>query len=184
VVQCILYNTSYQADFSFINGEQTVAITKAETPYNTVIPYNFLEWDSNNAIFSNYFANGNIIPNSWNTTIVQALSYQAVMESLGRVLVSLVYNSWPAGAIAYNSTSVMSTVLTEAQELAWLESWPFPSSFTGPSTFKQLSDQNPGRYWNGVDTVDSTQSTMPFKELLENLFLNIVISLMGSELLQ
>ena len=184
VVQCVLYNTSYQASFSFINGEQTVDITKAETPYNIVIPYSTLEWDGNNAIFSNYLPNGTIIPNSWNSTIVQTLSYQAVMESLGQVLVGLVYNSWPTGAIVYNSTSVMSTVLSESEQLAWLDSYPFPGDVTGPATFKQLSDQNPGRYWNGIDTMGSTQSTMPFKGLLESLFQNIVIGLMSSKLLQ
>lgn len=69
VVQCVLYNTSYQASFTLINGEQTVDITKAETPYNIVIPYSALEWDRNNAIFSNYFTNGTIIPNSWNNPL-------------------------------------------------------------------------------------------------------------------
>ena len=106
------------------------------------------------------------------------------MESLGQVLVGLVYNSWPTGAIVYNSTSVMSTVLSESEELVWLDSYPFSSSVTGPETFKQLSDQNPGRHWNGVDTMGSTQSTIPFKELLENFFQDIVIGFMSFKLLQ
>jgi hypothetical protein len=183
LVQCVLYNTSYQASFSFINGEQTVDITQAETPYNILRPYSYLEIDSHDTIFSNYSANGTIIPNSWNTAKVQTLSYQAIMGSLGQVLVGTIYNSWPTGAIVSKSTSVMSTVLSEAEELAWLDSYPGWSN-RALATFKQLSDQYPGQYWNGADVVNDTQSTMPFKELLESLFRNIVIGLMSSKLLQ
>jgi hypothetical protein len=103
---------------------------------------------------------------------------------MGQVLVGTIYNSWPSGAVVSNSTSVMSTVLGKAEELAWLDSYPGWSALTGPVTFKQLSDKYPGQYWNGVDVVDDTQSTMPFKEALESLFQNIVIGLMSSKLLQ
>jgi hypothetical protein len=78
------------------------------------------------------------------------------MEPLGQLLVDLVYNSWSTSAIVYNSTSVILIVLSESEELAWLDSYPFSSNVTSPETFKQLSDQNPGRYWNGVDTMVST----------------------------
>lgn len=183
VIQCVLYNTLYQASFSFINGEQTVNITQAETPYNMVKPYFTLAGDQDYAIFSNYSTNGTVIPNSWNTTKAQTLSYQAVMDSLGHVLVGTIYNSWPDGALVSSNTSVMSTVLGEAEELAWLDS--YPGYFRGqPMTFQQLCDQSPGQYWNGVDTVNNTQSTIPFKELLESLFQNITIGLMTSKLLQ
>ncbi|KAE9368893.1 hypothetical protein N431DRAFT_382690 [Stipitochalara longipes BDJ] len=183
VVQCTLCNTSYQASFSFINGEQTVNVTQAETLYNMVKPYSTLAGDEDYAIFSNYSANGTVIPNSWNTTKAQTLSYQAVMDSLGHILVGTIYNSWPDGALVSNSTSVMSTILGEAEELTWLDS--YPGYFRGlPMTFQQLSDQSPGQYWNGVDSVNDTQSTIPFKELLESLFQNITIGLMTSKLLQ
>jgi len=41
-----------------------------------------------------------------------------------------------------------------------------------------------GLDWNGIDVVDDTPPTMPFKQALESLFQNITIGFMSSKLLQ
>jgi hypothetical protein len=41
-----------------------------------------------------------------------------------------------------------------------------------------------GYYWNGIDVVDDTPPTIPFRQALESLFQNITIGLMSSKLLQ
>lgn len=181
VVQCELYNTSYQASFSFINGGQTINVTRGETPYNPVAPVYGLDSSASGPL-DIYYANGSVIPNAYNTTEVQTLSYQAVMDSLGKILVGTISNSRDSlGAIVASNTSVMSTVLGDTKELAFLNNYPQLSS--AASTLQQIVAID-NTSWNGVDTVDDTQSVMSLKEALEDLFQNITIGLMSSKLLQ
>jgi hypothetical protein len=181
VIQCVLYNASYKAAISFLNGQQTINVTVDPTPYNSVIPFTDL-WGGGDADglspFATYTypANGTPIFKSWNTTRLQALSYKSIMDSFSRIVVGTIYtDAYESATVLTNETSVLSTVLSETNELARLNNQE--------GTFQQFSQQYPGELWNGVDSVDISP-TMPLKDALESLFQNITIGLMSSKLLQ
>ena len=181
LTQCELYNTSYHVSFSFINGEQTTNITLDPKPYNPVNTV-FSVGTYNDGPLANYTPGGVLIPNSWHTTTVQTLSYQAVMDSFGQALVGTIYNNLNA-PLAANETSVMSTVLGDTTELAWLNN--FSPAFNGRyNTLQEAIALHPGYYWNGTDVVEDTTPTIPFRDALEDLFQNITINLMSAKLLQ
>jgi hypothetical protein len=76
---------------------------------------------------------------AYNTAEVQRLSYQAVMDSFGSVVVGAIWNSRASsGGIITNGTSVMSTVLGETKELAWLNDYPHCLSLVRLRSSKQL----------------------------------------------
>jgi hypothetical protein len=161
VIQCELYNSSYYAFFSFIDGEQNINITLDETPHNSVPTTQFLYGDSTEDETAIYNANGTVI--AYNTAEVQKLSYQAVMGSFGSVVVGAIWNSKDSsGGIITNGTSVMSTVLGEAEELAWLNSYP-PLFESSASTFQQTIALDPsGRRYLGENSVFLSGQSLDF----------------------
>jgi hypothetical protein len=97
-------------------------------------------------------------------------------------LVGTIYNNLNA-PLAANETSVMSTVLGDTTELAWLNN--FSPAFNGRyNTLQEAIALHPGYYWNGTDVVEDTTPTIPFRDALEDLFQNITINLMSAKLLQ
>jgi hypothetical protein len=177
VLQCVLYNSSYKVDFSFLNGQQTINVTVDPTPYNPFIIYtNYM--GATDSPFTNYTAsaNGTSIVDFWNTAAVRAVSYKSIMDSFSRIVVGTIYNSaFTPGLVYTNETSILSTVLSETRELAGLTNQN--------NTLQSQSQQSPGVYWNGVDSVENSP-TIPLKDALESIFQNITIGLMSSQLLQ
>lgn len=184
VIQCELHNSSYHASFSFINGEQTVDVTMDKAPLNSVLPIFVLDMTSAYGPLANY-SNDKPIPVAYKTAEVETLSYQAVMASFGSVVVGTLWNSQGSnGGILANGTSVMSTVLGEAEELGWMNDYP-PKNGDFIATLQQaIASEDLGQMWNGLDVADDVQSAIPFKVALESLFQNITIGLMSSKLLQ
>jgi hypothetical protein len=118
-IQCGLYNVSYHASFSFIQGQQTISITQDDTPYNSVTTISVLTGPDETAI---YGTNGNVI--AYKPAIVQSLAYQAVMDFFGKVIVGTISNSMDSyGGLITKDTSMMSTILSDTQELAWLNKY-------------------------------------------------------------
>jgi hypothetical protein len=67
------------------------------------------------------------------------------MDSFGKVIVGTISNSMTTnGGLITNETSVMSTVLGETQELAWLNDFP-PYDKNNPTTFQQSIAGGGGR---------------------------------------
>jgi hypothetical protein len=182
VIQCELHNSSYHASFSFRNGEQAINVTVDKKPYNPVSPIYVLDHTSPWGPLANY---SNSKPIAYKTADVETLSYQSVMGSFGSVVVGTLWNSQASfGGVHANGTSVMSTVLGEAEELAWLNDYP-PKDLNFLGNLQQaIASETPGQIWNGVDVVDNFQSALPLKVALESLFQNITIGLMSSKLLQ
>jgi hypothetical protein len=146
-IQCGLQNVSYHASFSLMNGEQTISITQGDTPYNSVAAIDTLspelpEWTA--TIDTN--DNDNVI--GYSPAIVQNLAYQAVMDSFGKIIVGTISNSMASdGGLITNDTSVMSTILGDTQELAWLNNFP-PTL-----TLQQEVTIGKGRCWGDASFV-------------------------------
>lgn len=182
VLQCQLYNASYHVSFLYKNGDQIIDITVDENPYNSVTPILDLDMTYAEGPLASY-KNGSVT--EYNTTEVKTLSYQSVMDSFGQIVVGTIWNSVNTlGSAVASNASVMSTVLGEAEELAWLNGYP-PKQPDLVSTLQQaIAAERPGQMWNGLDIVDDFQSATPFKVALETLFQNITVGLMSSKLLQ
>lgn len=184
VVQCALFNTSYQASFEFTNGLQVISVNRNENFHNAVVPIQVLNPLAVDPPLSEVFPNGTAIQNTYNLTEVQTLAYQSVMDALGQILVGLISISEDDGAPLVDSTSVMSTVLSDTSELHSLASYPSTGTVTS-STLQQFVALDPSLY-NGLSISKPAFSpdTIHLDQALESLFENITIGLMSSALLQ
>ncbi len=82
VVECILRNASYAANFTFVDGVQSVQIERQQV-YNDVHYINAVA----GAIFLNAsYPNGTVIPGEFNTPMVANFAYEAVMNMFNSLL--------------------------------------------------------------------------------------------------
>jgi hypothetical protein len=180
----MLYNSSYHVNFSYVDGAQTINITLDESPYNPVTSISNLNSTYPWGPLADYTPNGTVI--SYKPAYVENLAYQSVMGAFGQIVVGTIWNSddtW--GLPVSSSTSVMSTVLGETKELAWLNNYPEKVAYLDATLQQTISDPTEGKeMWNGVDVVDDLESGTPLKDALEALFQNITVGLMSSRLLQ
>jgi hypothetical protein len=101
-IECGMYNSSYSANWTFQNGQQSVTIQN-QTQLNGV-PFNLTGIDDS--------GDGN----DGGPTSAAAVSYASLMDSFGRLLVgTLSFSHY--GPITPYLTQITSTVLMETQEL-------------------------------------------------------------------
>lgn len=178
VIQCRLYNTSYDVSFSVVNGQQTIDVVRNENMHNLIYPLGYL--NTSGALGLGLEPNSSGYATTWNFTEVQSLAYQAVMDSFGKLPVGTIWNSMDSlGSLITTNTSVMSTVLAHIPELAFLMKYGVSEGATLQGTASQTPD-----FWNGLDVVETTASNLTLRQATESLFQNITISLMTSSLLQ
>ena len=171
-LQCELWNTTYQASFSYVNGTQSIDLEfpfldEAE-PVNTLAGF-FLD-DEGCGQIDNSNSSCSI-----DTKTLQRLSYQAIMDALGQVLVGAVHlGDFYEKSTSTSYTSILSTALLDTPELAFLQAESsFPQADYGrfrqnaSSSIKSLYD------WNTQNSQESLETS------LERLFQNITISMMG-----
>ncbi|KAJ9300723.1 hypothetical protein DTO271G3_1887 [Paecilomyces variotii] len=119
ILQCSLYNTSYNTNFTYVNGAQTVTISLGgvlnSVPFVGEIFYN---WTDPNVTISSYVLSSR-----------ENFAYQSVMESFGRLLVGSIRNPPISDTDSISGvyqtappTSVMSTALSETPEFSFLNS--------------------------------------------------------------
>ncbi|RFU27250.1 hypothetical protein B7463_g9088, partial [Scytalidium lignicola] len=188
IIQCALFNTSYHASFEYVNGFQTVNVTRDKNVSNKVAPVNFLETNAaSNGPLGAFFPNGTANRAAYNLTEIQTLAYQSVMDAFGQILVGSISNSQgSAGALLDLNTSVMSTVLSDTAELQFLATYPPPTGQKDDmlaSTLLQDVIQDPEDF-DGLSVTNVASSDIPLLQEIETLFQNITVSLMNSALLQ
>ncbi|KAK6430594.1 hypothetical protein LTR95_013249 [Oleoguttula sp. CCFEE 5521] len=185
VIQCTLYNSTYNAAISWTNGVQNVGITYGQS-YGTVVPQNLLYAGAMGLDLTPSASAAN--PWSFNVTSVQTLAYQAVMDALGQILVGTIGNSFDSnGVLEVEGTNIMNTILSDTKELDFLRKYMNGEGATaGFSSFQAfLSQGNTSDTWPGGSVPDNrTASTLELRSAVEKLFENITISLMSSVLLQ
>ncbi|KAE8135090.1 hypothetical protein BDV38DRAFT_285292 [Aspergillus pseudotamarii] len=113
---------------------------------------------------------------------LNSLSYQAILDAPGRVLVGtigLAQRRMPAGVMSapiithglnMTDTTVMSTVIASASELAFLSSY--------------IQDNGPVDPAGGLSTTVRSIAERSLPELIEEVFENITLSMMSSDSLQ
>jgi hypothetical protein len=169
VTSCGLYNTTYEASFSYINGRQNISVTSAE---------------HHNDIYAVPPLTGANL--EFNKTTIQNYAYQAVWDAFGRTLVGLIYSSKVAdngGAIITDNTTIMASALSNTEELAFLRDWSSQYSSQVLNSFQQTLLEG-SEYFDGTWILQAPASTSPLASTLEESFRKATISLMSSSLLQ
>lgn len=179
IFECSLYNATYISNFTYVNGQQNI---------NTKLPLQFLNDVGYIAgaggvyPFSASWENNGTAPDvqnpSYNTTFAEMFAYQAVMDAFGMAILGTVANTnvaLNAWALDATNTSVMTTVLLQTEELAFLQS---------VNQDHELSQSMRGGTWPGDSIMTSTNSTMKLKDAIEEAFRNVTLSLIAQYTLQ
>ncbi|KAI1326442.1 hypothetical protein F5Y16DRAFT_228779 [Xylariaceae sp. FL0255] len=169
VAQCSLYNASYIAHFSYVNGAQNIDLS-VDRSFNNV---SYAPGISGAYPFGTFFPNGTVNPSVYNTSLVEMYAFSAVMESLGQTLVGSIASS----AQGLKATSdITSTALVNTKQFKFLHTFYLDAGV--------VFDEDIAQFWNGLSVSEPTNFTNDWLETIEDLSHNITISLMQSELLQ
>lgn len=174
VTSCGLYNTTYEASFSYVNGRQNISVATAE---------------HHNDIYAAPVIEGAMM--EFNKTTIQNYAYQAVWDAFGRILVGTIYSSTLAdngGAIITVNTTIMASALANTKELSFLSNFNSQYSSNGLYSLQQeilIEEGYPSiSHFNGTWILQAPASTSPLATTLEEYFKKATISLMSSSLLQ
>jgi hypothetical protein len=189
-LQCKLSNTTYHAKFNFTGGHQTVDLEFRNLSDSKPVPaleiayLNFGKHQDNEGKMTTDHCEtvgqqrSSYVNCAINTTTLETLSFQAVMDSFGSLLVGGVRTGNNIGKkTIITSTNLLTTSLMSSRELAFMStgaSWRNNSldSFPATDRFTLMMPKDP-----------------PIKDIslarnLEQLFQNITVSMMSSEILQ
>lgn len=156
IVECQLYNATYNAHFNNTSGIQNVTLT-AVTPGDPIVPVR----DTGDMT-------------STNSTVAQTMAYQSVAEAFeellfGTIGAELSDNDEATYGPTLQNTTVMSTILARTKDLAFLGNQIANLSGAAKTT---ASSRQPVLY------------DIPLAAALEELFQNITISLMSKDALE
>ncbi|KAL7919901.1 hypothetical protein ACQKWADRAFT_322608 [Trichoderma austrokoningii] len=169
ITKCKMHNTSYVANFTYIDNIQSVELT-TQGLLNNITGQEFLP--SSDPLNSE---NGS----GYNVSIVENFAYQAVMDAFGRMFV---------GSIAYNylqehqeiDTQMVLTPVLNTKEFNFLR----PLSEDSSLQANAMGGGHTPKLWNGYDAEQMPDSTVSVADMIEELFRNATISLMSNSLLQ
>lgn len=175
ILHCALHNASYQANLTYINGDQTIHVTD-KTVLNGISYLHGVTnhdgpiWSSNTSFMHN-------------PRVMESLSYQSIMDAFGKLLFGSIrtnmthYNyqgDGPKGNVVNSmtqDTNILSTTLMDTEEMSI-----FPS-IAG-------SESNPfTEYWE-ERSISLPRHSSRLSNTLEELFQNITFSLMSSKMFQ
>ena len=172
IVECTLHNASYSGNFTFASGAQQ-AVNFRRNRYLNNVTYLY---KINSEYLNTAEAQMNVQSELMN------LSYQAILDALGRVLVGaigLAQSRVPGGVMStpivthglnMTDTTVMSTVIGSASELAFLSSY--------------IQDNGPVDPVGGLSKTVRSIARKSLPEIIEEVFENITLSMMSSDALQ
>lgn len=178
ITSCYMHNTSYIANFTYVNNIQSVNIT-TQGSFNNISAMEPIAGTSPleiNQTFHN--------PPIYNVQGVENYAYEAVMDAFGRMFVGAIVREFDGDA--YGNTvgvtiaaDMASTPLLRTKEFNFLQSL----IVTGNLKFlKGFADST--ILWNGDSVEAAANSTIPMAGAMEELFRNATVSLMSNSLLQ
>ncbi|KAK5744824.1 hypothetical protein LTR17_001901 [Elasticomyces elasticus] len=178
MLQCHLYNTSYTATFTYVNGAQDVGVST--DPMNGPLGLEVGDFGSDADV-----SNCTLTSPDRNCTLLSykldILSYQAVFDAFRSLLRGTVSTS--QDLTLHFDSNIMMTALPEVAELSFLSNassfidTPLPPLQTAINTW-------PGSLVRGLSNGRGTHSTLSLLQALEDLFQNVTISLMSEAQLQ
>ncbi|KAI0521717.1 hypothetical protein F5B22DRAFT_662048 [Xylaria bambusicola] len=190
--QCDLYNASYHVDFAYQSGIQNIAF---EVDHSEAVPTVFQMFGPANDLGAGFSPSDHLNncdrleeyeplaegPCIFDTNLLQRLSYTGILDGFRRLAVgSVSISGWDQTAEV--DTSIFATSLIHAPELQYLLQAVKDSR--KESTLQNqylLNKTSHGALLSNIEKV-SPRSSLP--RAMEELFRNITISLMSSDLLQ
>lgn len=180
VTQCELVNTTYHASFNFTNGEQSIQVTTSPLNQDKLTTVSEVCMSKRDETF--YDSGCATLTDSTNSYLKQELlrrlSYQAVMQGFNRLFTGSIYGTPEQSQTAVFRSGVLNTVLANTPELL------FFSSPVDAVPYLQDTIDTSAAALQGLVTYAPTATGKPLREMLEQLFSNITISLMSSSQLQ
>ncbi|KAL6890776.1 hypothetical protein GGI43DRAFT_430389 [Trichoderma evansii] len=175
ITRCTMYNTSYEANFTYINNIQSINLT-TKGSFNNVTS---LTGVAGASPLQSLKSDGTYADN---VTLVENLAYQAVMDAFGRMFV---------GAITYDllqqkqiiATQMASTQLLGTKDFNFLQPQSLESRGSHAGTLEGAIDDG-NVPWNGSSVNQMPNSSIPVAGMMEELFRNATVSLMSNILLQ
>ncbi|KAF2964611.1 hypothetical protein GQX73_g8969 [Xylaria multiplex] len=162
-LRCDLHNSSYLVNFNYESGRQSVATQVESTERVATFKSNHRP-----------ILNPETILYDINATSLRVLSYTAIADSFYQIIKgsSINYGTNSLGRLA-------STVLFDTPELSFLQTsnrYPIPSTLQG-----DISNTSRGQ---SLCSPHKVERIKPLQNALEEMFQNITVSLLSSELLQ
>lgn len=200
-VQCQFFNSSYNVDFEYVNGKQSITIEApvkgSDPPFKTfssvqqvkVNATNHNQTDSSDVA---YDIGGRCIstesgpfpyPCEYDPAQLRIISYQGVIEAFANLLTGNV--TLPKMAPLVKTTKVLSTALLNTKELAFLNdqnSYYLEGFGNGEDLQQALAAA--GVAVSGIAQGDNLTMNHSLSSKLEEMFRNYTVSLLSSELLR
>ena len=188
VLHCQLHNATYHLDFDYTVSEPNVRLVDLELHQRPLGPrVDFVNGpavkptgDHTKADCSILNSIGNVC--DFNVTLLNTLSYQAVLEAFTNVTLGIVYN--PQLTAAIFETSIQNTPLLNTKELAFLNDPVVVSSIFSSGSLQDAAQESNGTLMHGLASNNTLHSTVSLVDATEKLFRNVVISMISSEQLQ
>ena len=195
MIQCKLFNSTYEADFVYLDGEQSIAVNapvKSSDEPLTAFDWVGQLYSSDNTLsecfgFNMYNATYLSLPEpcDFDPAILRVIAYQAVMDAFTSVLRGTVTDSDVSGIV--RNGSILSTTLVDTKELAFLNDqttgYLSGGDKDGPDLGSALAKLGKMDV-SGLPQADRPASNRSLSDALEEMFRNLTISLMSSDLLR
>ena len=193
----LFFNSSYKADFQYINGEQSITVNApvrgSDTPFKTFSIVGQKNTDPNNpsvgvggrclAFQPNTSSASFPDPCDYDPAILRAIAYQGVMEAFANLFVGSL--RIPYRGPLLKSTEILSTALLDTDELGFLdeEQGDYLDGFANGEDLQQALEIA-GIQVGGLAQAGNSTANQPLGDVLEEMFRNYTISLMSSERLR
>lgn len=179
-LQCQLVNSTYYVSFRYGEGFQDITYGVDRVDFDSTVTAVKSVFVNSQSLDDPGKSLGSCLESDIdcyrNPKLLQTLSYQAVMDAFTQRL---------EGRISWDSMNVSSTVLEttigETDELIPLKT-AVQMNQTG--TFESFVSQLNGTEYQGLTTHNKGHSQLPLTDAIEQLFLNVTISLMSYQALQ
>ncbi|KAI0410468.1 hypothetical protein F5X98DRAFT_359526 [Xylaria grammica] len=172
LLQCDLQNSSYNAAFNYQSGRQSITVEVNQT--KLIDPLN---WYDRSDVFPNLFNKGPLIINPM---FLRLLSYTAITDAFYQIING--YINIPDDSPASIETGITSTVLLDTPELRYLS--PLKVAPARDTLQADLLNRDATKGQSLFNLQNATKLEQPLQTALEELFQNITISLLSSELLR
>jgi hypothetical protein len=191
MIQCQLFNSTYKADFVYLESSQSIAVNapvkSSDKPFTTFQSVS-QKISSDNTLSGCIYFNDNVstltLPCDFNPAILPVIAYQAVLEAFTSVLSGTVID--PFNEEIKSNSSILSTTLVDTKELAFLNNLTagYSSVYKNQTDLRSSLAKLGKMDVSGFPEANGLTSNRSLSDVLEEMFRNLTISLMSSDLLR
>ena len=189
ILHCQMVKTTYNVAFDYTGSQQNIRMTSstaqdAQKPLGQVDAVN----EPPRAPTGNFAESDCSVLNSvgdvceFDQTLLEALSYQAILEAFSGIIFGTVRN--PATTAPIFETGILNTPLINTPELSFLGSPIVIASMFSSSDLQEAVQQSNGTLLQGLAKNRTDDVGVPLARATENLFADTVVSMISSKQLQ